>query len=182
MSSRRAVEVLLAQLDQAWGSVQDYLAGLTADEFIWSPGENTWHLTPSAQEGRWTIPYSWIPPQPAPFTTIAWRMAHMAVNKVLVLDHAFGARKARLADLDLPPDLDGMIAYLHACHQPFRAQVERLTDDDLPTLRYSEWGEQRATERIIASAILHDVEHGAQIATVRELFRHRERNNEQKIR
>ncbi|MBI5830316.1 MAG: DinB family protein [Chloroflexi bacterium] len=167
MSSRKAIEVLLAQLDHAWGSVQDYLAGLTADEFVWSPSENVWHL--AQKNGGWTIPYSWIPPQPAPFTTIAWRLAHMAANKVLVLDHAFGARQARLADLDLPPDLDGMIAYLHVCHQPFRAQVERLTDDDLPTLRYSEWGEQRATERIIASAILHDVEHGAQIATVREL-------------
>ena len=182
MSSRRAVEVLLGQLDDAWGRVQDYLAGLTADEFAWSPGGDVWHLTRSEQDGHWTIPYSWVPPQPAPFTTIAWRMAHMAVNKVLVVDHAFGARQARLADLDLPADVAGMMAYLHTCHLPFRAQVERLADDDLVTLRYTEWGEQRPTERIIASAILHDVEHGAQIATVRELFRHWEKDHGQKIR
>jgi len=172
MSSRRAVEVLLGQLDDAWGRVQDYLAGLTAAEFAWSPGGNVWHLARSERDGRWTIPYSWVPPQPAPFTTIAWRMAHMAVNKVLVLDHAFGARKARLAALDLPGDVDGMVAYLRECHLPLRAQVERLADDDLATPRYTEWGEQRTTERIITSAILHDVEHGAQIAAVRELYRH----------
>jgi pimeloyl-ACP methyl ester carboxylesterase len=182
MSSRRAVEVLLGQLDDAWGRVQDYLAGLTAAEFAWSPGGNVWHLARSERDGRWTIPYSWVPPQPAPFTTIAWRMAHMAVNKVLVVDHAFGARQARLAALDLPGDVDGMVAYLRECHLPLRAQVERLADDDLATLRYTEWGEQRTTERIITSAILHDVEHGAQIATVRELFRYWEKDHGQKIR
>ena len=171
--------MLLAQLDDVWGRVQDNLAGLTADEFAWSPSENVWHLT--QKNGHRTIPYSWVPPQPAPFTTIAWRMAHMAVNKVLVLDHAFGARQARLAALDLPGDVDGMMAYLRECHLPFRAQVERLADDDLATLRYTEWGEQRTTERIITSTILHDVEHSAQIATVRELVRHLEKDYGQKI-
>lgn len=170
MSPRSAVDVLLAQFDDAWSRVQGYLAGLTADEFAWSPTADVWHLV--RQNGRWTIPYSWIPPQPAPFATIAWRMAHIAASKVIVLDHAFGRRSVRLADLDLPTNVDEMMAYLQECHQSVRAQVERLTDADLPTPRYTEWGEQRPAERIIASAILHDVEHGAQIAAVRELYRH----------
>jgi hypothetical protein len=37
--------VLLAQLDDVWGRVQDNLAGLAADEFAWSPSEKVWHLT-----------------------------------------------------------------------------------------------------------------------------------------
>lgn len=171
--------MLLAQLDDVWGRVQDNLAGLTVEEFAWSPSENVWHLT--QKNGHWTIPYSWAPPEPAPFTTIGWRMAHLAANKVLVLDHAFGRRTARLADLDLPTDVAGMMNYLRECHLLLRAQVDGLTDDDLPAPRFTEWGEQRSTERIVISAILHDLEHGAQIATVRELFRHWERHDGQTI-
>ncbi|MBI3738211.1 MAG: DinB family protein [Chloroflexi bacterium] len=170
MSSQSQVESLLRQCDDVWSRVQEYLAGIRADEFAWSPINNVWHLI--EQNGRWTIPYAWVPPQPAPFTTIAWRMAHMAANKVLVLDHAFGKRQARLANLNLPADAEGMMNYLRDCHLPLRAQIEQLNDADLATPRYTEWGEQRPTERIIVSAILHDMEHGAQIATVREFYRH----------
>ncbi len=176
MASRQVVEVLLRHLDQAWSRVQAYLTGLTPDEFAWSPVAHSWHLTRSGPAGRVTIPYAWKPPQPAPFTTIAWRMAHMAANKVLTLEHAFGAGQARLADLDLPADLDGMLAFLHAGQRSFRMQVEQLTDASLPTLRHTEWGEQRPAEAIITATILHDVEHGAQIAAVRELCRHWEAN------
>jgi hypothetical protein len=41
----------------------------------------------------------------------------------------------------------------------------------LPRLRYTEWGEQRTTAQIIGSAILHEVEHGAQITALRSLYR-----------
>jgi hypothetical protein len=182
MSSRRAVEFLLGQLDETWARVQGYLAGLTADEFVWSPGGPVWHLAPSERDGRWTIPYTWIPPEPVPFTTIAWRMAHIATSKVLVLDHAFGARQARLSDLDVPTEVDGMMTYMRQCHVPLREQVERLTDDDLDSVRLTEWGEPRSTERILGSAILHDLEHAAQIGTVRELYRRWENDRGPQIR
>ncbi len=170
MSSQHVVEILLQQLDDAWGRLQEWLEGLTEAEFHWRPSDNVWHL--EEKNGHWTIPYTWIPPDPAPLTTIAWRMAHMATSKVLTVEYAFGAGKKKLADLDLPPDAAGMADYLAESHSAFVRAVAALTDADLPQLRYTEWGEQHPTAQIVGSAILHDVEHGAQIATLRELYRH----------
>lgn len=171
MSSQPTRDHLLWQFEDAWRRLQGWLEGLTEAEFNWRPTENVWHL--EERDGRWTIPYSWIPPEPAPFTTIAWRLAHLATSKVLTLEYAFGEGKKKLADLDLPPDVAGMADYLSQSHTALVGAVVALTDADLPELRLAEWGEQRVTAQILGSAILHDVEHGAQIAALREMYRHR---------
>lgn len=170
MSSQPAVNFLLRQLDDAWRRLQAWLTELTEAEFQWRPSDNVWHL--EKRNGRWTIPYAWIPPDPAPLTTIAWGMAHLATSKVLTVEYAFGEGKRKLADLDLPPDAAGMSDYLAESHSLFLKAVASLTDADLPHLRYTEWGEQHSTAQIVGSAILHDVEHGAQIAKLREFYRH----------
>lgn len=165
------VEFILPHIDDAWRRLQDWLADLTDDEFNWRPTDNTWHL--EERDGRWTIPYSWIPPEPAPFTTIGWRLAHLATSKALIVSHAFGDRRLRLADIDLPHSAAEMLIYLGKRHGEFVHVIANLTDADLAQPRWTEWGEQRTTAAIIGGEILHDVEHGAQIAAIRELFRHR---------
>ncbi|HZQ06577.1 MAG TPA: DinB family protein [Anaerolineae bacterium] len=170
MSSRFTVEILLRQLDDAWRRLQDWQEGMTQAEFDWQPSQNIWHLV--QKDGGWTIQYSWVPPQPAPLTTIGWRMAHLATSKALTLEYAFGERRKKLVDFDLPIDVVGMVGFLEQEHLALRMRLEALTDSELVTPRFTEWGEERTTERIITSAILHDIEHGAQIATMRELYRH----------
>ncbi|MBI3762244.1 MAG: DinB family protein [Chloroflexi bacterium] len=170
MSSQPAIDFLLRQLDDAWRGLQDWLDGLSEAEFQWRPVENVWHL--EQRNGRWTIPYSWIPPDPAPLPTIAWHMAHLATSKLLVVEHAFGERKKRLENLAVPHTAAEMAEYLAGCHSAFLKAVASLTDDDLPLIRYTDWGEQRTTAQIVGSAILHDVEHGAQITTLRAMYRH----------
>jgi len=129
-----------------------------------------WHL--EEREGSWTIPYEYIAPDPVPFTTIAWRMAHLATSKILTAEYAFGAGKKKLEDLKLPNDSAGMAEFLAESHASFVEAISDLTDDDLSHDRSTEWGEQRPTYKVIGSAILHDVEHGSAIATLRELYRH----------
>lgn len=170
MSSQPVVEFLLYQFNAAWARVRGNLEGLTEAEFNWQPSNNVWHL--EEREGSWTIPYAWIAPDPVPFTTIAWRMAHLATAKILTVEYAFGAGKKKLADLKLPHDTAGMAKFLAASHAAFVEAVSALTDDDLSQERSTEWGDQRLTYKIVGSAILHDVEHGSAIATLRELYRH----------
>jgi hypothetical protein len=167
--SQPGIDFLLPHLDDAWRRVQDWLAGLTEAEFQWRPVEQVWHL--DERDGYGTIPYSWIPPDPAPVPTIAWHMAHLATSLALTTDHAFGGRHKRLADLRLPLDAAGMLDYLADCHNGFVREVATLKDDDLSHLRFTEWGEQRTTAQIVGSAILHEVEHGAQITALRAMYR-----------
>lgn len=169
--SQPTVEYLLAHMDDAWRRLHNWVQDLTEAEFHWQPVENVWHL--EERRGRWSIPYSWIPPDPAPFTTIAWRMAHLAISKELTVEYAFGEGRKKLEDFDLPPHAAGMLDYLAESHSGFVKAVAALLDSDLPELRYTEWGERRTTAAIIGSTILHDIEHGAQIAALREMYRHR---------
>jgi hypothetical protein len=66
---------LADQLDFHWRrQLRQRLDGLSDDEYFWEPvrGCRTVH-----REG--TVDFAWPPPPgPAPFTTIAWRLAHGA--------------------------------------------------------------------------------------------------------
>ena len=163
------MDFLLPHLDDAWRRLLGWLDGLTEAEFQWRPVANVWHL--EERDGRGTITYSWIAPEPAPLPTIAWHVAHVAASLVLTADHAFGERQKKLADLALPLDAVGMLDYLGDCYGEFSRAVAGLNDDDLERPRFTEWGEQRSTGEIVGSAILHLVEHGAQITALRSIYR-----------
>jgi hypothetical protein len=80
--------------------VRDRLAGLTDDEYTWSPVAGAWSLRPRGTSaapiqvgaGAVTLDYAIPEPVPPPFTTIAWRLAHVIVG-VLAMRNAthFGA-------------------------------------------------------------------------------------------
>ena len=59
------------------------MVGLTDDEYFWEPVKGCWTVHPDG-----SIDFSYPPPQPEPFTTIAWRMAHDIVG-VLPMPNQF---------------------------------------------------------------------------------------------
>ena len=76
MSSNTSDTAITAQLaDQLqfhWiNQLRPRLAGLTDEEYFWAPVPNCWTLHPDG-----TIDFEYPAPEPAPFTTIAWRLAH----------------------------------------------------------------------------------------------------------
>ena len=80
---------LIDQLDWHWqGQLRPRLADLTDDEYLWEPVPGCWSLrrraeatTALAAGARDTVADFESPePDPAPFTTIAWRMAHISIG------------------------------------------------------------------------------------------------------
>ena len=70
---------LADQLDWHWrGQLRPRLDGLTDDEYFWQPVPDCW-TDPPGRIGGLRIPSR---PSPAPFTTVAWRMAHVIVGRV----------------------------------------------------------------------------------------------------
>jgi len=59
------------------------LEGLTDDEYFWEPVPGAWSARPrdtgtgQVGSGPMTIDFAFPPPDPAPLTTIAWRLAHV---------------------------------------------------------------------------------------------------------
>lgn len=62
--------------DQAWGRTRQRVEGLSDEEYHWEPAPGCWSVRERADGSRrWESSYP--TPEPAPFTTIAWRLWHL---------------------------------------------------------------------------------------------------------
>ncbi|MBC6457185.1 DinB family protein [Actinomadura sp. HBU206391] len=77
---------LLDLSDTAWRRLRARVEGLTNEEYLWEPAPYCWTVR-AAGDGTWRADGSALPPEPAPFTTIAWRLSH-------VIDLLSGERNA----------------------------------------------------------------------------------------
>lgn len=85
--------LLVEQLDRHWtAQLRPRLEGLSDEEYFWEPVPGSWNLRrrvtgdpalPVGNEGDVTIDGTHPAPQPAPVTTIAWRLAHIIVGCLL---------------------------------------------------------------------------------------------------
>ena len=92
---------LLDQLEWHWHhQLRPRLDGLTDTEYFWEPAPGCWNVRRrgestapiAAGSGEYTIDFAMPEPEPAPITTIAWRLGHVIVG-VLGIRNAnhFGA-------------------------------------------------------------------------------------------
>jgi hypothetical protein len=100
------VALLLAEMDEVYGRLRRRLEGLTDDEYRWEPVPGCWTVHRD-RSGAWVIDYAEPDPDPPPFTTIAWRLVHLADCKVMYHEWAFGRRQLTFPDLAAPPTAAG---------------------------------------------------------------------------
>jgi hypothetical protein len=124
MAMSRA-ELLLAQMDEVYGRLRGRLEGLGDEEYFWEPVGGCWtvHRDPS---GAWVTDYAEPDPDPAPFTTIGWRLAHLADCKVMYHEWAFGERRLSFPDLAAPATAAQAVARLEAGQGRLRAALAGL--------------------------------------------------------
>ncbi|HEU5113163.1 MAG TPA: hypothetical protein VFU96_07570 [Acidimicrobiia bacterium] len=70
-------------------------------EFAWEPVDGSWRVFRD-DEGRCATTTRIPTSQPAPFTTIGWRLVHIALCKVMHHECAFGPRELNV-DHDRDP-------------------------------------------------------------------------------
>jgi hypothetical protein len=170
--NRQTVDLLAAQMDEAWESLRRWVQGLSDEEFFWKPAPDCWTLHPD-ESGRWIVDYALPDPDPPPFTTIAWRLVHIATCKVMYYEHAFGPAQLTWDDLEIPHTVTDAIAMLQEGHARLRETLAPLNDEDLQEMRRTNWGELWPTWRIFWAMISHDLHHGAEIGCLRDLYRAR---------
>ncbi|MGV0906177.1 DinB family protein [Mycobacterium novum] len=165
-------EVLADQLDWHWQHLlRPRLDGLTDAEYLWEPVPGCWTVR------RDSIDFELPPPVPAPFTTIAWRMAHVTVGVFAMRNHHhFGGP---------PADYQSWPYALHAA-----TALEQLDDayarwiggvrglDEAALNRPIGPAEGPWADRTMAELVLHinreTIHHGAEIACLRDLYAHRD--------
>ena len=81
--------LLRDQFEWHWeNQLRSRLDGLSDEEYLWEPVAGAWSVRPrgtartpmAAGDGAFTLDWAYPQPTPAPFTTIAWRLAHVIVG------------------------------------------------------------------------------------------------------
>src|SRR5438094_2338549 len=139
-----SLTLLEEQTDYAWRFIRSRLEGLTDHEFFWAPVEDVWTIRKRANV--WAMdepedPDDWPEfdtHERPPFTTIAWRLVHVAACKVMYHDYGFGPGTGRWSDL-VPHNAVDAIGLLEDGHRrrsrALEGQAER--DPDQPRKPHS---------------------------------------------
>ena len=182
---------LVEQLDWHWREhLRPRLDGMTDDEYLWEPVTNAWSLRTTAEArspmaagaGGTVADFAFPEPDPAPVTTIAWRMGHLSVG-------VFGARAANhfmpgepvpdYATTVWPLSAEGGVELLDRWYGHWIDGVRSLDADGLAEPCGTSEGE--FAEYSMAALVLHisreAIHHGAEILLLRDLYRHTRAND-----
>ncbi|XVU30339.1 DinB family protein [Actinoplanes sp. CA-054009] len=169
-------ERLAEQLDWHWrGNLRPRLDGLTDEEYFWEPVRGCWSIRPHGTgSGEWTMDFASPAPEPAPVTTIAWRLAHIIVSCLgYRVGWYFGGPEVDSETFAYAGTAEEALKQLDEMYGRWNAGVRELSDADLdnpPTA-----GPERLP---MENRVLHVnrelIHHGAEISLLRDLYRWQE--------
>ena len=167
-------QVLLEQFDLEWNLAHGpSLETLTDEEYLWEPVPGCWSIRPTGPGGRGEFEQAWPDPEPAPVTTIAWRLSHLAVGVFgLRASHHFGDGSLTHENAERPLTAKEGVAYFKEQALQWRSHIERLDEEGLAR----PVGEPEAyLNAPMASLVLHvnreALHHLAEVSLLRDLYR-----------
>jgi hypothetical protein len=159
------------QLDFYWQHWRPPLDGLSDAECFWEPVDGCWSVRPVADGFAmdWLMPE----PDPPPFTTLAWRLCHIAGHLFdLRASNHFGDGTYRMDNHDHPGSAHVALDYLDDSHARWRTATEGLREE--------EWAspvgpaEGPYADMPFATLVLHLnrelFHHGAEVSLLRDLY------------
>ncbi|MCY7340443.1 MAG: DinB family protein [Pseudonocardia sp.] len=176
---------LVEQLERHWSTqLRPRLEGLTDAEYFWEPAPGAWNVHPrgtstapvQAGSGAFTIDFAFPEPDPAPVTTIAWRLGHVVVGVFGARTaHHFGGPEIDYFGFDYPGTASEALRVLDEAHDVWVAGVRGL--DTAALERPAGPAEGEFAQRPMAELVLHinreAIHHGAEMALLRDLYRAR---------
>ena len=164
--------------------VRPRLAGLTDDEYFWSPVPDAWSVRPRGTSaapiqggsGDFTIDFAIPEPVPAAFTTIAWRLGHVIVGVLAVRNAAhFGAPAAAYDSWPYAGTAADALAQLDAQMDLWLAGVRGLGEAGLAV---PVGDREPYPEAPMADLVLHIhrelIHHLSEVCLLRDLYLHTE--------
>jgi hypothetical protein len=173
---------LVDQLDWHWqNQLRPRLDGLTDDEYFWEPVDGCWNVRPRGKAdaaishgtGDFVLEYAWGGPQPAPVTTIAWRLAHIIVGVLgeRTASH-FGGPPVSWDSFEYAGSADEVLRQLDEAYAAWIAGVRGLGADGLT--RRCGPAEGPYADYPLAALVFHinreTIHHGAEVSLLRDLY------------
>ena len=159
--------------DFVWERLRKRVDGLDRDEYFWEPAADSWTIR--EQDGRWIADWADPDPVPAPVTTIAWRLWHIA-------DCLASYVAPHLGDWPLPGEyrdwfgeVEPALAALDTAHDAFRERITDLGEEGLRTELGPKWGpyQHESWAALVLHAMDEVAHHGAEVALLRDLYQRR---------
>ena len=180
--------LLRDQIGWHWTSqLRERLKGLTDDEYFWEPVPGCWNVRPrgtgtapvQAGTGAVTIDFAFPPPDPAPFTTISWRLGHVIVGVLAMRNAAhFGRPATDYPSFEYAATAGEALAQLDAEYAAWLAGVESLGEDGLARPCGDAEGPYAGDS--MARLVLHInrelIHHLSEVCLLRDLYLHRKAN------
>lgn len=177
--------LLLDQLTWHWEhQARPRLDGLTDEEYVWEPVPDCWSLRPrgtgrapiSEGAGALTIEFAYPEPDPAPVTTIAWRLGHVIVGVLGARTHShFGGPPADYGRWTYAETAAGALEQLDDGYDAWVRGVRSLGQQGLA--RPCGPAEGPWATAPMAALVLHIhrelIHHLAEVALLRDLYAHR---------
>jgi DinB superfamily len=164
-------DLLADQLEFHWSNqLRRRLDGLTDAEYFWQPVPDCWTVHPDGG-----VDFVYPQPEPAPFTTIAWRLAHVIIGVLAMRSHShFGGPPADYESWPYATDATTAVRQLDTEYERWTAGVRGLSEHDLN--RPCGPAEGAYADEPMAVLVLHInrevIHHGAEIALIRDLYTH----------
>ncbi|PWV69908.1 DinB family protein [Nocardia neocaledoniensis] len=159
------------QIDLHWTrQLRPRFEGLTDAEFFWEPVPGMWTVRPVAD--GFASDFAVPPPEPAPVTTIAWRLGHVTFLLEAGLQR-FGHPPVDFATYRYAGTAADALRQLDDAYRSWIEGVGGLGDEGLaepagpPDSMLSEW----STAGIVLHTHRELLHHGAEIALLRDLYR-----------
>jgi hypothetical protein len=175
-------DLLIGQLAFYWDAhLRPRLDGLTDEEYFWEPVPGCWTVRPDV-DGNYHVEGG-PGADPAPVTTVAWRMMHIAVGCFVTRTSTFFGDGSVGADADMfdprhvPADLPHTaaeaVAFLDDSYRQWRGHVSQLDVEGLsaplgPKGAYFSAEPMAALIVHVNREVMH---HGGEIGLLRDLYR-----------
>ena len=176
MTENQLALLLRETFDQYAQRLLTRMDGLTDAEYLWEPVGGCWSLRASST--GWVMDWEDPTPEPAPVTTIAWRLVHLiyCLQEHGLRAVAFERGRAHwAAPTVVPPSAREALAALERAVDAWRRDLSGLDDVRLWEVLGSEGGNYREDPVVAFVEHIHDevIHHAAEVALLRDLYAHR---------
>lgn len=159
---------------------------LTDEEYLWEPVSGAWSVRRRQDAatagafgpGEWVLDRETPEPDPAPFTTIGWRISHLHSSFAGRWEWTFGPRQ-QPPDLlvDFSPSADTALERFWTLMDRWRQSVAAMTPEQFDTPGFGQYPRGSDPEEPFLAVVwwtnLEFIHHMAEIGLLRDLWRSR---------
>lgn len=163
-------ELLLAQLEIAWGLLELHLRDLEDEECLWRPAGGV-GLHVRSDGAAWRADWPERETYDIGPASIAWLTWHIGFWWSMTVDHSFGGQALRREDVTWPGSAQGATEWLTNLHQRWVDGLGGLSDTELESFDRVRWPfADRPFSRFAAWVNLELMKNAAEIGYCRYLY------------